>query len=352
MTTPSLPTTHALIEATRAELDRALREYAQDLPISLIEIGKWALSGPGKVMAHLRGKAQRERPVRWPVYVLLSYLAASDDESKGEWMLAVPAAAAIEVAIAAADLLDELSDRDPSDVIARYGPDQALNTGNLMLVMAQQMLARLAASDGGDRALQALLALQEMLVEAATGQHLDMKFTGAGIAEVSLDASARITALKAGALLAGAFRVGALMSGAPSEVVETLTRFGREIGSIAQIENDIGDVLPQERGGDEVIERKTDIALRKPTMPIIFTLRAEEAEPNLLQRAYAQPPTASLSPEEEESLRHAIVESGGAHFGELLISVHRQKALEALEELERVRPGAGDILGRFFVSNA
>jgi geranylgeranyl pyrophosphate synthase len=249
--------------------------------------------------------------------------------------------------MAAADLIDEWTDDDPSDVVARYGPRQALNAGNLLLVMAQQQLARHAAGEGSDRALQALLALQGMLVEAATGQHLDMLHSGASVWQVPLETSARITALKAGALIAGAFQVGALMSGAPEEVVVRVTRIGRELGAIAQIENDIGDVLPQEMGGETATLRKTDIALRKPTMPIIFTLRAEEGEPNALQRAYAEPPG---TPQEEEALRHAIVEAGGARFGSLLIEVHRQNALAALEELESLRPRAREALSTFFSS--
>jgi geranylgeranyl pyrophosphate synthase len=337
-----LPDTQTLTEAARDELERVLRDFAADLPPSLIEIGKWALSAQGKLLSHLRhAETGEERPPRWPLFVLLSYLATADDRAKEEWRTALPAACAVEIAMAAADLIDEWTDGDPSDVVGRYGPGQALNAGNLLLVMAQQQLARHSRGEGGDRALQALLALQGMLVEAATGQHLDILHSGAGVWQVSLETSARITALKAGALIAGAFRVGALMSGAPEQVVEAATRIGRELGAIAQIENDIGDVLPQQLGGEADIKRKTDIALRKPTMPIIFTLRAEEGEPNALQRAYADP---LATPHDEEELRLAIFEAGGARFGNLLIDVHRQNALTALDELEGLRPGAREAL--------
>jgi geranylgeranyl pyrophosphate synthase len=130
------------------------------------------------------------------------------------------------------------------------------------------------------------------------------------------------------------------MAGANSDVVNAMTTFGREIGAVAQIENDVGDVLP-EAGEEGMVARKTDITLRKPTMPIIFTLRAEEGEPNALQRAYSEPPG---TPIDEETMRRAIVEAGGVQFGRLLMEVHLQNARTALEKLERLNPGAREIL--------
>src|SRR5436189_5387074 len=86
---------------------------------------------------------------------------------------------------------------------------------------------------------QALGALQDMLVQAATGQHLDMLYGRMGADEVTLEMSFEMTALKAGSLVSGACRMGALMAGAEERVVEELARFGKEVGSIAQLTNDI-----------------------------------------------------------------------------------------------------------------
>ncbi|MEO6458415.1 MAG: polyprenyl synthetase family protein [Chloroflexia bacterium] len=336
--------TFALTKAVYEELKSILLSYSSVMPASLIEIGKAALSTSGKVMSTpFEGDPAHVRAPRWPLAVALSYQAASQPKDRDNWTSAVPAVAAVEIAMAAADLLDELTDHDPSPVIERYGPGQALNAGNLMLVMAQQSLLRDALKNRGDQALSALDALQNMLVEAAVGQHLDMLYERMGSAEVTVEMSNAMTQMKAGALISGACRIGALTAGAPAQVVELLARFGREIGGIAQLENDLRDVLPLSAlVGATPNQQKTDLLLRKRTLPIAFTLRDDSEEPNALQQAYSS--TEDMGDIDEEHLREAVLAVGGIQFGELVLSVHRENALEALAELEELRPGATAIL--------
>lgn len=339
--------TFALTKAVYEELKSILLSYSGVMPASLIEIGKAALSTPGKVMSTpFEGDPARVRAPRWPLAVTLSYQAASQPEDRDNWTRAVPAAAAVEIAMAAADLLDELTDQDPSPVIERYGPGQALNAGNLMLVMAQQSLLRDALGalgNGGERAMSALDALQNMLVEAAVGQHLDMLYERMGPAEVTVEMSNAMTQMKAGALISGACRIGALTAGAPAQVVKLLARFGREIGGIAQLENDLRDVLPLSAlVGAAPNQQKTDLLLRKRTLPIVFTLLDDSEEPNALQQAYSS--NDDMGDIDEEHLRETVLAVGGIQFGELILSVHRENALEALAELEELRPGATAIL--------
>jgi geranylgeranyl pyrophosphate synthase len=366
----------ALIAAVDGELTSTLLRYSASMPMSLITAGKFALAAPGKVMAVTQagGQDQDQDPdphnlPRWPLLVLLSCQAASPPASVDAWRQALPAAVAVEIAMAAADLLDELADDDPSPFVREYGVGQALNTGNLMLVMAQQTLLWSAQAgvrgeglgvgrdegpgnrDAAGRqtltpnpspltpALLALGALQDMLVQAAIGQHLDMLYDRMGAGEVTLEMSVEMTALKAGALVSGACRMGALMSGAEDRVVDILARFGKELGSIAQLANDIQDVLPSSFEGQ--FERKTDLRQRKRTIPIVFTLRDDAPEPNAVQRAFRDERAADV---DEEELRQAVVAAGGVQFASLISEVHRQHALEALEELEALRPGARAIL--------
>ena len=340
--------TFALTKAVYDELRSILLSYSGVMPASLIEIGKAALSTPGKVMSTpFEGDQTHIRAPRWPLAVTLSYQAASQPGEHDKWARAVPAAAAVEIAMAAADLLDELTDQDPSPVIERYGHGQALNAGNLMLVMAQQSLLRAALGATGpderERAISALDALQNMLVEAAVGQHLDMLYERMGPADVTVEMSNAMTQMKAGALISGACRIGALTAGAPVEVVELLARFGREIGGIAQLENDLRDVLPSSAlAGAAPNQQKTDLLLRKRTLPIVFTLRDDSEEPNALQQAYSS--NDAMADIDEEHLRETVLAVGGIQFGELILSVHRENALGVLAELEEIRPGATAIL--------
>ncbi|MDQ3707493.1 MAG: polyprenyl synthetase family protein [Chloroflexota bacterium] len=341
------------LEATDEHLTAALLEYASLMPVSLINIGKLALSAPGKVMSAVpqmqRDGVSVPSPLpRWPLYVLEAYRAGSAYVADA-WREALPGAVAVEIAMSAADLLDELADEDPSPVVERYGPGQALNTGNLMLVMSQQVLLK-ATQGGNDRYLVALAALQEMLVEAAVGQHLDMLYDSMPADEVTLEMSADVTAKKAGALIAGAWRVGAVLSGAEGAVVDLLTRLGREIGGFAQLSNDLEAVLPLDISADEatLMEEggppgpKTDLRLRKRTLPVVFTLRDEGEAPNPLHRAFSDPTYAESM--DEAILRRTIVDAGGVQFAQLVMEVHAQTIVQLLSELEAFRPGATETL--------
>jgi geranylgeranyl diphosphate synthase type I len=334
-------------------LKAALLRYADLLPPDLITLGKMALHARGKVMAWSRAQetgAEASLP-RWPLFVLLGSRAALPDAERGRWREALPAAVAVEIAIAAADLIDEWTDGDDSPLIEQYGPGQAINAANLMLVMAQQVLVWEAQRPGGSaHAVAALGALQDMLVEAAVGQHLDMAYERMDYRDVTPEMSGTMTDKKAGALIGGACRMGALMAGAEAEVVALVWRFGRQVGGMAQLANDIQDVLPlgtevvgADGGTDALIASpKTDLARRKRTLPIVFALREEAAGPNAVQRAYLGGPDAEGI--DEDAMRRAVMEAGGVNFAHLVLDVYRNNANEALDALEALRPGARDAL--------
>src|SRR5437870_2665914 len=111
----------ALIAAVDQELTSTLLRYSSSLPMSLITAGKFALAAPGKVMAVRQTAAQDlDSLPRWPLIVLLSCQAASPPGSLDAWKQALPAAVAVEIAMAAADILDELADDDPSPFVREY----------------------------------------------------------------------------------------------------------------------------------------------------------------------------------------------------------------------------------------
>jgi geranylgeranyl pyrophosphate synthase len=357
VTTSHSPHTHTdvapYLSAVSDSLKATLAGYGDTLPPTLLQIGKQALSMPGKVMAEALAEITGETDsatlplARWPLFVILSYQAALPAEERGTWHRAVPAAVALEIAIAATDILDELADADPSPIIRLYGPGQAMNTANLMLVVAQQVLLKQGLEADGERALHALQALLDIGLQAGVGQHLDMLYAGLGPEDVTLEMAAHVTSLKAGALIGGACRMGALIAGAQGEVLDIITRFGQELGGIAQVLNDIQDVLPQATnlGADALPGRKTDIIQRKRTLPIVFTLRDDSPEPNALQRSFDAPKTSSA---DEEALSQAILEAGGVQFAQLVIEVHKQNAIEAVQHLDSLRPGAREVLRPIF----
>jgi geranylgeranyl pyrophosphate synthase len=339
-------TTDIALVAVDDALKGTLLRYSHLLSPTLITMGKMPLFAPGKVM-HWRAATERGDTAyiaSWPLTVLRAYRATLPPSERATWRRALPAAVALEIMVAATDLIDEWTDGDPSPVISEYGPGQALNTASLMLVMSQQVLVW-AAQEGDDRALAALGALQDLLVEAAVGQHLDMLYEDMGLDEVTPQMSGEMSEKKAGALISGALKMGGLMAGASPEVLALLARLGTRAGGIAQIANDIRDVLPHEVSTGNLLEAfgrpKTDIGRRKRTLPIVYTLREENKIPNPLQVAFGAPRTED---EDEEALRRAIVEAGGIEFASMAIEMYDQDAREALAALDLLSPGAREEL--------
>ena len=290
-----------------AALKDALLRYAEALPPDLITLGKMALHARGKVMAWSRAQetgAEAALP-RWPLFVLLGCRAALPPGERDPWREAVPAAVAVEIAVAAADLIDEWTDGDDSPILEEYGPEQAINAANLMLVMAQQVMLWEAQRPGGSvHAVEALGALQDMLVEAAVGQHLDMAYERMGYRDVTPEMSGEMTDRKAGALIGGACRMGALMADADDEVARLVWQFGRQVGGMAQLANDIQDVLPLgtqvvASDGSEVSDPaaapKTDLARRKRTRPVAgLALGPGQVEVRLERPLLVVPPQLGL----------------------------------------------------------
>jgi octaprenyl-diphosphate synthase len=113
---------------------------------------------------------------------------------------------------------------------------------------------------------------------------------------------------KTAELTACCCRLGAHYSGASPEVVEALTRFGRDVGLAFQIADDLLDLV-----GDEKTTGKslgTDLEQGKLTLPLIHLLRA--APPSLALRA--QQILHSTENHKREALRPLLAEAGGLDY--------------------------------------
>jgi octaprenyl-diphosphate synthase len=136
---------------------------------------------------------------------------------------------------------------------------------------------------------------------------------------------------KTAELLACACQLGALFSGASAEIVQALTRFGRNVGLAFQIADDLLDLV-----GDEQTTGKslgTDLEQQKMTLPLI---RALQHGPNGLAERVRQ---VLLAPDnhKREALRPCLAESDGIDYA-------RRKAEElagrARKELTCLPPSA------------
>jgi len=174
---------------------------------------------------------------------------------------ALPAAAAVELFMAALDLLDDAEDGEVHPSHAVLGAPRALNASTGLLLLAQRVMLDRA----GGAAASVLLAAG---MRACCGQHADLAPGNAP--PPGLDDALGITARKSASLVAGICEVGALIAGANELAQAEYARFGWHIGMIKQLANDMAAVGPEATG-------KTDLALGRPTVPLAYAATSSHA---------------------------------------------------------------------------
>jgi len=131
-------------------------------------------------------------------------------------------------------------------------------------------------------------------------------------------------------------RIGAILADAPQDKVETIGSYGRSIGIIIQIMNDLGDFVPVESENFDVEksyqDQFSDIRMGKLTLPSYYTLTYGDAgESECLKRALGN---SDASPELLNDVVRAIMNCGAADFCKLLGKSYSKKAKECLSLFE------------------
>lgn len=176
------------------------------------------------------------------------------------------------------DLMDKASMRRGQPTVhQRWNDNQAILSGDNMLVMAYQHMARCPKEK-----LAAVIDLfTETALEIDEGQQLDIDFEQRN--DVREEEYLEMIRLKTSVLLACALKIGAIMANAPEEDCDNLYRFGCQLGLAFQLQDDYLDVY-----GDPKVFGKAiggDILDGKKTYMLINAFaRADEAQRAELSR--------------------------------------------------------------------
>ena len=207
---------------------------------------------------------------------------------------ALPAAAALEMIHTYSLIHDDLPAMDDDDLRRGkptshvvFGEAIAILAGDALLTHAFQVLATASSGNGtpgtleGERRLRAVALLAEAagMNGMIGGQVIDLESEGRGVDEKTLE---QIHQKKTGALMGVAARLGAVMGGGDKDEVETLGRFGREIGLAFQIVDDLLDVE-----GDAATLGKSagkDQRAGKATYPSVHGIEEARSRANELAR--------------------------------------------------------------------
>jgi geranylgeranyl pyrophosphate synthase len=231
----------------------------------------------------------------------------------GVWQQAVWPAAALELLMGSADLLDDIADGelDAYDV----SPGVVLTAAAGLLALAGEAMAR-STEDGVAPEIAAELAarLGADFALAAEGQATSLH-TPPGEGDVM--GAYQLAAGKSGPFGALAAWSGARVTTADADLLERYGEYGRALAVHSQLLNDARDASP------EGSVAKEDIRAASPTVPVIFA------------RSRGAP--AGISSEElpawEQAERQRIKAAGGVATAFAMAEAERAQAMVILDEL-------------------
>ena len=238
-----------------AELDWLIPETGQG-PGSLRAAMRWSLFGGGK---HFRPAL---------VFAVGRTFGAKDDQL-------VRTAAAVEMLHTYSLIHDDLPSMDDDDLRrgratchVKFGESTAILAGDALQALSFQAIAddkRLAA----DTRLRLIEGLAKAAAKMVMGQQLDLESEGKS---PSLEQVEEIHANKTGALIAFSAVAGGIVAEVSDEQLEDITEFGRTIGLLFQITDDLLDVTQTTEQLGKTAGK--DTASQKATYPAVLGIGA------------------------------------------------------------------------------
>jgi len=213
---------------------------------------------------------------------LLTLLAAQFGDPKRKGI--IEAAVVCELTHLATLYHDDVMDEAPlrrgvESANARWNNTVAILTGDYLFAKASDLLA-----DLGPVAVRLQARTFERLV---IGQITETQGSTVGIS--MLDHYLRVVSDKTGSLIATSARFGALLSGAPIDVVESLTRFGEKIGVVFQLADDVIDIESESNESGKT--PGTDLREGVPTLVTLYVLASTDSADDELKAILAAPIT-------------------------------------------------------------
>ena len=223
-----------------------------------------SLYEPIKYVLSLGGKRIR------PVLMLLAYNLYKEDPER-ILMPAVGLETYHNYTLLHDDLMDNADMRRGHDTVhKKWDANKAILSGDSMLVLAYQ---RIQQCDS--RHLQAVLdVFTETALEIGEGQEYDMTFETRN--NVTEEEYIEMIRLKTSVLLACAVKIGGILADAPDSDIDSLYKFGEQLGLAFQLQDDLLDVY-----GDPAVFGKAiggDITSNKKTYMLINAVNRASKE--------------------------------------------------------------------------
>ena len=257
---------------------------------------------------------------------LLTLLTAQygDPEASG----VIAAAVACEITHLATLYHDDVMDEAPlrrgvESANMRWGNTIAILTGDFLFAKSSDLLA-----DLGPAAVRLQARTFERLV---IGQIMETQGPNPG--QDPLEHYLKVVADKTGSLIAASARYGGMISGAPTEITETVTVFGEKIGVAFQLADDVIDIASESNQSGKT--PGTDLREGVPTLVTLNVMKSNDPQDAELKRLLSAPIT------DEPTVQ------------QVLVALRNHKALdESRQQLLQVAKEARGALGPLPINDA
>lgn len=240
--------------------------------------------------------ARLDQPRIQPFYEMLSYHMGwiKDDESTkvtgkrlrplilllvvkscgGEWLHAIPAAAAVELVHNFSLVHDDIQDHSftrhgRSTVWNKYGIPMAINIGDALFALSNQAAMDLSRTYAPETVVRVGEILHKTCLDLTCGQFLDMSYQKR--IDMSVEDYWPMIEGKTAALLSACSQIGAILAGVNETIIEQYRIFGQNLGLAFQVQDDIIGIW-----GNEALTGKSaasDLLEGKNSLPVLFGIR-------------------------------------------------------------------------------
>ena len=248
----------------------------------------------------------------------------------------LPVAVAIELLHNAFLVHDDIVDgselrRGRPTLCAEYGLGLALNAGDALAVLANQVLRRHAACMYPGVADQLLSEFDSMALRTLEGQATELGWRRDGVEELGPEDYLELIMQKTcWYTTVHPLRVGALVGSGGIADLRPMVRFGFYLGAAFQIQDDLLNLVGSEDEYGKEIDG--DLYEGKRTLPLIHLIHNARAEDRRTVERYLSLDRAERSPEMVAEIRDLLNACGSIEFAAAYARGIADAALDAFEE--------------------
>lgn len=259
-------------------------------------------------------------PSPFGLLVLLSHEAAGGKRPES----ALPAAAAFQFLVAAAEALDDLQDRDPVAGLEEQDPVAGAELIAALLELSHLSFTRSTDGCNVTRVAAASGSLSRFALVALGAQHREIH-TSACIAQ-GIEEAQQFTIGKSGSFGRAACEAGAALATDDLHLISRIGDFGEQWAVVDQLLNDIEAVWPGGRPDH-------DLANRRLTVPIAFSFDSTRSSESSLRDTLLEGSRGA-----EPDVRSAIFKSGAIHKTWTIAAVRHARAARIADEIRLTNP--------------